>query len=356
MSVQKCNLLVIVESFSTGVYAVVRDIVCNLDQNTFEILLLHSLRDDSPADYQKDFEQSNIRLQYLPMGSAASYLPAVKAIKQAIKEFNPDCIHVHSSKAGFLGRLAAHKTTGRLFYTPHGISFIRTDVGSLKKSVFYFLERFIQWYTPSRMIAVSEAELANVKRLTNNSTVIANFIPVAAIKQHTSFDSAVVGITGRITPAKNPPLFNRIAALLPSVSFLWVGDGENRSEITEPNITISGQISRNDALQRLAEFAIYIQTSNWEGMPIALLEAMGAGLPVIATRIPAHLNLIEDGINGIICDVDNEKQFADAITALLADPKRQKMLGSNARKTVLEKHNIEQAIANYTAEYLGLND
>lgn len=351
---KKTKVLYVVESFSTGVYAIVRDIACNLDQDRFEVRILHSLRNDSPRNYEDDFKQSNVTLRYLPMGSLKDYFPAVRVVKQEIKDFNPDSIHFHSSKGGFLGRIAAHRSKARLFYTPHGISFIRTDVSSFKRFLFLLLETFIQWYTPVRMIAISQAEYENVLRLTKNATTIKNFIPIDNISPHVDGETTVVGITGRITEAKNPPLFNRIAYALPHISFLWVGDGPLRSQLDAENITITGQVSRDEALQHLTGISIYIQTSDWEGLPISLLEAMAAKIPVIVTRIPAHVNLIDDGETGIICDINNDSQFVEAIQNLISNPDKRTTLGQEGYDYVNKHHNLTYAVQKYAEEYQGI--
>lgn len=353
VSEKKIRLMYVVESFSTGVYAIVRDVACNLDPQRFEVLILHSIRSDSPKNYSHDFNSPNITLSYIPMGTSKSYLKAIGSIRKAIHEFQPDSIHLHSSKAGFLGRIAAHKSKSRLFYTPHGISFIRTDVGAAKRKIFYLLEKFIQLYTPSRIIAVSPAEYENVLKLTTNATVINNFIDVASVPQPRETETILVGITGRITEAKNPPLFNRIALGMPSVRFIWIGDGDLRTQLSAQNIQITGQVTRSEALKKLSELSVYIQTSSWEGMPISLLEAMACAKPVVVSKIPAHENLIQDGATGYICDGNAENQFIEKIGLLLDQPDLRRKLGQGAKTFVLAHHDLNQAIERYSDEYEG---
>lgn len=352
----KIRVLYVVESFSTGVYAVVRDVARSLDPHRFEVSILHSLRDDSPKSYKDDFNYPHLTLTYLPMGSLTNYFSAIQEIKKVIKDFRPHVIHLHSSKAGFLGRIAAHKDSARLFYTPHGISYIRTDVGALKRTIFFVLEKGIQRYTPSTIIAISEAEKAAVSRLNAQVVTIPNFIDISTIPTRHHSKKCIVGITGRVTEAKNPPLFNRIALSMPHIQFLWVGDGPLRNELSAPNITITGQVSRSEALQYVSTMSIYIQTSSWEGLPISLLEAMACKLPVIVTDISAHLSIITHSVNGLICTQNSEHEFKDAINTLQADIKLQKSLGESAYEYVLKHHSIDQAIARYSAEYAGTTD
>lgn len=353
---RKIRVLYVVESFSTGVYAIVRDVACNLNPDLFSVHIIHSLRPDSPSNYSDDFAFPHISLQYVPMGSMKDYSRAIREIRSYIDNHIPDAIHLHSSKAGFLGRLAAHKFQGKIFYTPHGISFIRTDIGRLKRQIFFLLERWIQWYTPSRMIAVSDAELVNVKRLTEDAVAINNFIDVSRMPHGSMKESPLVGITGRITEAKNPNLFNRIASGLPNIKFMWIGDGPLRNELTASNIEVTGQLPRTEALKKLTQLSIYLQTSNWEGMPISLLEAMACKLPVIVSDIPAHRNLITNVKSGIICRCDDEHQFIEAIDRLIDSESEKQSLGVAAREHVLQYHDIAKAIQRYSEEYMGFSD
>jgi hypothetical protein len=82
----KTRVLFVVESFSTGVYAIVRDIACNLDPNSFELRILHSLRSDSPTGYETDLAGDHITLRYIPMGSAREYPKAIKEIRKEIQK------------------------------------------------------------------------------------------------------------------------------------------------------------------------------------------------------------------------------------------------------------------------------
>lgn len=350
-SARKTKLLYVVESFSTGVYAIVRDIACNLDPQRFELLILHSLRDDSPKDPQKDFTGAHITLRYLPMGSSKEYLPAVKAIRTVIKEFRPDCIHLHSSKAGFLGRLAAKGLCRHVLYSPHGFSFLRTDVGSLKRWLFFQLEYWINRYAPSKIIAVSEGERAHALRISRDAIVINNFIDTKVFQADSQEETSSIVTCGRISPQKNPALFNEIAKALPSLQFLWVGDGPLRATLTAPNIRITGLLPRGEAIEQVKRAFIYLQTSLWEGMPVSILEAMAAGKAVVASHVVGNRDLIQDAHTGFLCDPSEAEQFIDRIRMLCASEETRSRVGSHARTYILAHHDLRKAIESYQRLY-----
>ena len=349
---KKVRVLYIVESFSTGVYAIVRDVACNLDPTKFEVLIVHSLRDDSPKNYKEDFKQENVTLCYLAMGNIKEYLPAVKSIKKIIKEFKPHTIHVHSSKGGFLGRLAIKGRKNNVFYSPHGFSFIRTDVGNLKRFIFFQLEYWINKFTPSKIIAVSESEKQHALRITKNAVVINNFLNSKEFEPLTEKNNGHIVACGRITKARNPQLFNSIAKSLPNEKFMWIGDGPLRNEITSDNIKVTGLLSRNEAISFVRQADIYLQTSLWEGMPVALLEAMALEKPVIASNIIGNKDLITNNETGLLCSSDNLEEFVQAVKLLLNDDSLKIKLAKNAREHILKNHDAKSAITQYEKEYL----
>lgn len=351
---KKVKVLYIVESFSTGVYAIIRDIACNLDRNRFDIHILHSLRDDSPTTIGQDFKQNNITLSYIPMGSLKAYSTAVRAMKEHIRSFSPDVIHLHSSKAGVLGRLAAgRKGTQPLFYSPHGFSFLREDVGPMKRRLFLTIERLIQWYRPAHIIAVSDGEAEHAHRITGNITTIHNFIDTKQFNTPANHEGTYIVTCGRISPQKNPALFNEIAQRTPHEQFLWIGDGPLRDQLTSPNITITGLLSRKDAIEKVKEAKLYIQTSLWEGMPVSILEAMAAGKAVIASDIVGNRDLIEDGVTGVLCDVHVPDTFVQPITHLCEASGLRHAYGEAAAQYADEYHSLKGAIARYQSVYQG---
>jgi glycosyltransferase involved in cell wall biosynthesis len=348
----KTKVLFIVESFSTGVYAIVRDVSCNLNKDNFDVLILHSLRDDSPSNYEKDFQQQNIKLQYLSMGSIKDYFSSIKNIKNVINSFKPDVIHFHSSKAGFLGRLSIkNKKTYKLFYTPHGFSFLRTDVGAIKRSIFFQLEYWINKVTPSKIIAVSKGEQEQALKITNNILIINNFINIEDFKFDNDFaDDGFIVTCGRITAARNPYLFNEIAKSLPKLKFKWIGDGPLRNVIDAPNIEVTGLLARNDAIKHVKDSLIYLQTSLWEGMPVALLEAMASAKSVIASNIIGNKDLVTHNETGLLCDLETSK-FVESIKELNKNKKERIRLGLAARKYIEKNHDVKVAIKKYENEY-----
>jgi len=114
-------------------------------------------------------------------------------------------------------------------------------------------------------------------------------------------DILTIGIVGRITYARNPKLFNDIALKFPNYNFVWIGDGELNHEITAPNIRITGwMLDHKKVLNELNNLDVYIQTSLWEGLPIAVLEAMALQKPVLATNVIGNKDVVVHNKTGFL--------------------------------------------------------
>jgi len=231
-----------------------------------------------------------------------------KSLLQLIKELRriqPDVIHLHSSKAGVLGRIAcflAFKKT-KLFYTPHGYAFLRTDTSNLNKKFYRAIESSFQGIFGGTTIACGDTEYEIAKNI-GKSHLLRNGIDIKKVQKYISKNNnaiLTIGILGRITSARNPTLFNEIALRHSNLNFIWIGDGELKPLLTAPNIRITGWfLDREDALTALNTIDIYIQTSLWEGLPLAILEAMVMQKPVLATNIIGNKDIVVHNETGFL--------------------------------------------------------
>jgi len=249
-----------------------------------------------------------VSLVELNMVREFSPLQDLKSLLQLIKELRriqPDVIHLHSSKAGVLGRVACFLLfkKSKLFYTPHGYAFLRTDTSSFTKKLYRIIESSFQRIFGGATIACGDTEYGIAKTI-GKSHLVRNGIDIKKVQKYSSINDnnvLTIGIVGRITSARNPALFNEIALRHSNINFVWIGDGELRPLLTAPNIKITGWfLDREDALIALNTIDIYIQTSLWEGLPIAVLEAMAMQKPVLATNIIGNKDVVVHNETGFL--------------------------------------------------------
>ena len=154
---------------------------------------------------------------------------------------------------------------------------------------------------------------------------------------------------GRICFQKNPSLFNSIAEKLPNIRFVWIGDGELRSELKSENIEITGWVEREVALRKAINGDVFILTSLWEGLPISLLEAMYMKKPCVVSNVIGNNDVIHNDDNGFVCDTVDD--FVSAITSTKGN-----VLAEKAYEDLMSKYETKAQAKRYANIYRGLKE
>ncbi|MDD5154967.1 MAG: glycosyltransferase family 4 protein [Candidatus Omnitrophica bacterium] len=270
-----------------------------------------------------------------------------------IKRKKIDIVHTHSSKAGVLGRLAARFARTRIIlHTVHGWSFNDCQP-ALKKNFFICLERLIADFT-DKLIVVSRSDMYRGLKLGIGSdkkyTLIRYGIDEPGsppgegnIKEELGIspDDRVVAMVACLKPQKSPQDFIRAASLtvreFPGVKFILAGDGILRrcTEDLLNKLNLKGKVIllgwRRDIPRILSIADVLVLTSLWEGLPIAALEGMSCGKPVIATDTGGIAEVIRDGETGFLVKPRDAKTISERLTALLRDEKLRKAIGQKAK-------------------------
>jgi len=344
------KVLHIVECFGGGVYDFIRDLTDNM--NEYEITILYGDRGELRENFKDDFKKNIKFIKWENAQREISLSKDVKALFEVIKVLKKekyDVIHLHSSKAGFLGRVAA-KLVGQsknVIYTTHGISFLRQDISNSKLKLFILLEK-IGEVCGGQIIACSKSEAEFIKSKGITCEYINNGIKIDEnfIKQPKKDDITRIINVGRITEQKNPKLFNEIAKKFvynPKIKFIWVGEGEDRKLLSAQNIEITGWLSQEQVKKRLKEADIYLSTSKWEGLSLAALQAMNYELPLILSNCVGNIDLVEEEINGNIY-----KNVDEAIKKLKTIKIKQ---GIESSKILKEQFNIKDMVKDYKIYY-----
>lgn len=335
---KKLKVLHVVEALGGGVYSYFCDLshIMGNDPRLDVYIAFNNKRSEiDPEKIADDFNE-NCELIRLDLHKEISFIKDWKGIlqiKKVLERIKPDIIHLHSSKAGVLGKIAYKiaAVKSEVFYTPHGYAFLRQDISSKKRLLYKFIEKYSQKLLGGITIACGDTEQQEAHKMHLKATLIRNGVPIQKIanyKRDIINKTLTIGILGRITYARNPAFFNEIAFAHPGINFIWIGDGDLRHEITAPNISITGWFTdRYSGLRHMNGIDIYLQTSLWEGLPIAVLEAMVFKKPVIATDVIGNKDIVLDGKTGFLI-----KDLNDAIKAITAlkDPLLRNVMGNAA--------------------------
>jgi len=306
-------------------------------------------------------------------------LAAFFEIRSFVKRNKIQIVHTHSSKAGILGRLAAGSIRETvIFHTVHGWSFHDYQ----PKAVRYFymaLERLCANFT-SKIIVVSNSDkekgLRNsigkkeqycLIRYAINFNEFAKTDLKSSARRALGLNEAdlVVGTVACFKPQKSPLDFINIAGCLtnefPGVKFIMVGDGCLREKIylSIKNFNLDGRITltgwRNDVALILSAFDIFVLTSLWEGLPIAVMEAMAAGVPVVATDTGGIKDVIQDGQSGYLAKPKDNKAICERIKELLANSQKRDEFARLAKKRISSREfSLNSMVKNTEELYFNL--
>ena len=347
----------IVESFGAGTLSMVSAIANRQAQSGHSVTVIHSLREETPANWRTLFD-AHIEFIQLPMVRAikpAADWRAGQMLVRALKRIAPEIVHLHSSKAGALGRLVSVFYRGpRWFFSPHGLSFLQRAEGRLKNTVFLLIEKLLA-RIPVTFIACSPSEAEQIRtHLTQRVVVVNNAVDLATIPAAPgNRDIVRIGTVGRVALARNPELFASIAGALRStgVEFVWIGGGDESGEaaLKQAGVKLSGWVDRAEALKQLATLDIYIQTSRWEGLPVAVIEAMAAGLPVVATNVVGNRDLVRDGENGWLAN--DRDDFLARLAPLIENRAARQRLGEQARTFAQTHYSLETMMQDLDRAY-----
>lgn len=348
------KILFIVEAMGGGVFTYIVDLANEL-VNTYDMYIAHAVRKQTPENYKNYFDKRIHLIKVQNFKREISPARDVKAffeIKRIAKEVRPDIIHFHSSKAGALGRAAFNGYKIPLFYTPHGYSFLMKNSSPIKRKIYYTIEK-ICGKKKCTIISCSKGEHRESVKLSKRAVYVNNginidelqsFIDGAGIIQPHSF---TVFTLGRICYQKNPTMFNQVALAIPDVQFLWIGDGELRSELTAPNIKITGWTERKTALKYSLACDAFMLTSLWEGLPISLLEAMYMRKPCVVSNVIGNKDVIHNGVNGNVCD-----EVDDYVAAIRTIQNTKfSHVTDNAYTDILQYYNTRVMAQNYNEIY-----
>lgn len=342
---KKIKVLHLSETFVTGVYTYIQSICAFTAQYpNIETTIVYSPNriGTDKLDLENDFSKET---HLVPVSmqreiSLSKDYKSLKKLQKAIKSIQPDVIHLHSSKAGVLGRIAAKSyPKARVYYTPNGYSFLREDISTKKQKLYKFIEGIMPKLFGGETIACGDTEYYYAQQL-GKATMVKNgidLIPLDKIKIKTPQNLKSLVTLGRISPQKNPILFNEIALEFPNLKFIWIGDGELKHELKAPNIEVTGWLDRQHALEQLAFHDVYIQSSLWEGLPFTIIEAMALQKPILATNVIGNKDAVEHGKNGYLCNTPND--FKKAIDQLLSNPALLKKYGDKSKELSQNKFN-----------------
>lgn len=345
----------VTESLGGGVLFLLHQLIKAQISSGCNVTLVHSIRSDTPSSdiLDKLFPPPILRI-ILPMVtniSLKSDLTSFRKLTNLFQDKQPDIIHLHSSKAGALGRAAAQYVGmgNKTYYSPHGFSFLRSDISFLKRKIFFLME-MLGGLICGKLIASSASEVGLAETLVGRRRVylVENCTDIreAPNAKISLINPLRIMSAGRLCYQKAPWRFWDLAASLKTefANFVWVGEGEMREELKRRNssgdVSIAGWVDRDRLWQEMLLSDIFVMTSLWEGMPLTLIDAQALGLPAIVSDVVGCRDVVIDGVTGYVCKTDGD--LLEKTRELIHDVHLRMRMGEAARNMCLKRFSVQR--------------
>ena len=302
--------------------------------------------------------------------SPTNDIKAIVELRKIIKSESPDIVHLHSSKAGVIGRLSSIglRKKIKVIFTVHGWAFTDGVSSRLKKSLYRIIEKSVRHFT-DLFICVSYYDekigkrdkvldsTSNVKVIHNGSTTPSE----QSINYSVHMPLRLVMIA-RFSPQKDQETLINAVTKLPKDSYklTFVGDGEtlqtNKELVSKyglnHNIKFAG--FKDDISDELINNDVYILSTHYEGLPISIIEAMSYGLPILATNVGGNSEILENNINGFL--FTSKDELAEKLNYLINNPETVKKMGQESYRIFSDEYSLSQCLTKINNSYLELLD
>lgn len=304
---------------------------------------------------------------------------AIFKLYKFYKKHRFDIIHTHTSKAGFVGRIAAVMYGAKMVvHSPHGHIFYGY-FGKLKTRIYIIMEQIAARFT-DRMLVFTDLAIQDhldvgvgkreMFRVVPSGVPIDMYLqpatPPEKVRQSLNIplSAKVIGGCARIDHVKGVRFlveaFFKLASKRDDIYLVVAGEGDEREELTalikekgfEDRAMLLGL--RRDIPDLYHAMDIFVLPSLNEGYGKVIVEAMSAGRPVVATNVGGVSTIVQDGITGLLVPPGNATAIADAVEKLLNDPKQTLEMGAIGRQSVKDERSVAAMIKNLDNIYTGL--
>jgi glycosyltransferase involved in cell wall biosynthesis len=368
------KVLHVVTRMNTGGVAVLLDdLMSSLDPRLVEATLLTGSCDETEEDYLSVRKQSYRLIRVASLQKKFNLQKDIQAfleIRRLIESLHIDVVHTHTSKAGFLGRLAASTVKPKpvRVHTFHG-HLLTGYFSTWKTKVVYSIEKFLEIFTDS-FVAMGSQVRNDLESIGLGKRVKFNvffpglpsrvFEPKSTARQELGLEEigTYVLFVGRMTAIKRPDrLLDSIIELVKrkvDIQVLAAGDGELlaglRAQAAEADLPITFLGWRSDIPKLIAASDIAILTSDNEAVPLTLIEASMAGLPLVSTNVGSVSDVLVNDLNGYLVDSE-PAALADALQKLAIDPVLREIMGKAGRERATRYFSLEKMCADHTELY-----
>jgi glycosyltransferase involved in cell wall biosynthesis len=349
------KVLFIIARMNVGGPAVlVTDLIRNLNKSDFETRLVTGYCDESESDYLDEVATDVDPIRIPGFGRSISFwkdLNALFLVAREIHKFRPDIIHTHTAKAGFIGRIAGlvARPTAKRIHTYHG-HLLHGYFGSGKVKLIILFEKVLGSITHKFVSIGNKVKQDLLDVGIGKESKFEVIFPglqdlelqkklVARRVLNLDSEKNYLVFVGRLTNIKRPERLIDLARSLkvnyPNAHVIIAGAGELLETLKvaadHDSLPITFLGWRNDIGIILSAADIAVLCSDNEGIPLTLIQASQAGLPIVSTNVGSVCDIVDDGVTGILTEVSSEG-LIEGIFRILDEPKLGKELGNSGRE------------------------
>lgn len=296
---------------------------------------------------------------------------AIPRLRRVFRAWCPDVVHLHLARSGILGRLASVRMPHRLVYTEHNIwsryprlirhanastFHLNHGVAAVSKAVRDQILAGLRWPPDTSRVAVI-GNAVDVDQIEKSALTRSD----SRHRMGVPDDALVVGNIANLFARKGQEFLIMAAAEIcrrdNRVRFVVIGEGDEREALErqihrlglEEHVLLLGAV--RDAYRLLRGFDVFVLSSRFEGMPVALLEAMALGIPAVATSVGGIPEVIIQGETGIVVPPEDVSSLEAALTRFLSDAEFRRSAGEAARRRVAERYSMPAFVQAYDALY-----
>jgi len=372
--VQPMRVMQVIARMNVGGPAVIVDeLMRGLDKNRFEEILVTGYCAEDESDYLDEVATDILVTRISGLGRSVSVLGDIKSfftLLGIIRQFKPDVIHTHTAKAGVLGRVAGllARPQAKRIHTFHG-HLLNGYFGSFKTKFVIITERILARISAKLIAVGNQVQVDLVEAKIGNTNQYAVIFPGLGELDVQSQESARAELglnllktylifVGRLTQIKRPDRLIDIAWHLKrthqSVEILVVGAGKKFEELqmitNAENLPITFFGWRNDIGRILSAGDIALLCSDNEGIPLTLVQAAQAGLPIVATNVGSVSDIVIHEETGILTEVSSFG-LIHALDELLSDPEKMVQFGQAGRKRAEALFSLQGMISTHENLY-----
>ncbi len=359
-----------------GPAVLVADLIRSVDSQTFKQILITGYCEENESDYLDEVATDVIAVRIPGLGRSVSVIKDVLAVSGLIREirkFDPDVIHTHTAKAGVLGRMAGliAKPSARRVHTYHG-HLLHGYFGKWKTLTVVYIERILGWISHG-LVSIGANVMRDLLRVGIGAEdkfhvifpglkELQTMTRIQARKElGLDLEKIYIVFVGRLTQIKRPDRLIEVASELktkyPNVQILVAGAGElfdpikSESESRDLPITFFGW--RNDIARILSASDIALLCSDNEGIPLTLIQAAQAGLPIVSTNVGSINDIVTNGVSGFLVGCSSS-ELTRGLEALIDDEDLRIRYGVAAKERATNLFSSKSMVVAHEKLYRGL--